>query len=248
MLEGPGAALAAAFARIGRDPRHGAIGLRARERALCRLFPGQALALRSRACLDADLARGLRLPRRLPGRALPGGRAGRVPGPAPAAAAAPDAGAAGQDRDGFLNDGIARPVGLRGTGVSKKVLVATSAGGHWVQMRRLLPAFEGCELLSRRHRARRSTPTLAPARYYRVAQRQPPRPARLLRRRLAARPGRSGAERPDAVITTGAAPGLLALALAKLAAGSRTSGSTRSPTPSGCPLRAGWRARSPTPG
>ena len=55
VLEGPAAQLAAAFARIRRDPRHGALGLRTRERALCRLFPGQALALRSRACLDPGL-------------------------------------------------------------------------------------------------------------------------------------------------------------------------------------------------
>ena len=53
-LEGPGAALGAAFARIGRDARHGPVALRARERALCRLFPGP-LALRSRACLDFGL-------------------------------------------------------------------------------------------------------------------------------------------------------------------------------------------------
>ena len=55
VLEGPAAPLTATFARIGRDPRHAALGLRARERALCRLFAGQALALRSRACLDAGL-------------------------------------------------------------------------------------------------------------------------------------------------------------------------------------------------
>lgn len=55
LLEGEGPALAAAFARIARDPRHRAPVLRARERALCRLFPGQALALRSRACLDPGL-------------------------------------------------------------------------------------------------------------------------------------------------------------------------------------------------
>ena len=55
VLEGPAAPLAAAFARIGRDARHGGLALRVRERALCRLFPGQALALRSRACLDAGV-------------------------------------------------------------------------------------------------------------------------------------------------------------------------------------------------
>ena len=55
MLEGPPAPLAFAYGRICHDPRHGAIELRAREPALCRLFPGQALALRTRACLDAGL-------------------------------------------------------------------------------------------------------------------------------------------------------------------------------------------------
>ncbi|HVH02944.1 MAG TPA: BLUF domain-containing protein [Amaricoccus sp.] len=55
LLEGPATPLAFAFGRIGRDPRHGALELRAREPALCRLFPGQALALRTRACLDPGL-------------------------------------------------------------------------------------------------------------------------------------------------------------------------------------------------
>ncbi len=55
VLEGPPAPLASAFGRIALDPRHGGLALRAREPALCRLFPGQALALRTRACLDGDL-------------------------------------------------------------------------------------------------------------------------------------------------------------------------------------------------
>ena len=55
VLEGPPAPLALAFGRIAVDPRHGGLALRAREPALCRLFPGQALALRTRACLDEDL-------------------------------------------------------------------------------------------------------------------------------------------------------------------------------------------------
>ena len=53
LLEGPPAPLAFAAGRIAQDRRHGAIERRSRERALCRLFPGQALALRTRACLDA---------------------------------------------------------------------------------------------------------------------------------------------------------------------------------------------------
>jgi UDP-N-acetylglucosamine:LPS N-acetylglucosamine transferase len=102
----------------------------------------------------------------------------------------------------------------------KKVLVATSAGGHWVQMRRLLPAFEGCELVFAGVEPALD-PDLQPARYYRVrnVNRRDPlgflaaawQLMRALRR-----------ERPDAVVSTGAAPGLVALALAKLIVGSRT--------------------------
>ena len=55
VLEGPATALAATFARIRRDPRHQDLTLRSRERALTPLFRGQALALRSRACLDEGL-------------------------------------------------------------------------------------------------------------------------------------------------------------------------------------------------
>jgi hypothetical protein len=47
--------VAAAFARIGRDPRHGAVDLRLRTRALCRFLPDQPMALRTRACLDPGL-------------------------------------------------------------------------------------------------------------------------------------------------------------------------------------------------
>lgn len=56
LLEGAPEALAATRARIARDPRHQDPVIRSRERGgLCRLFPGQALALRTRACLDAGL-------------------------------------------------------------------------------------------------------------------------------------------------------------------------------------------------
>jgi hypothetical protein len=56
VLEGaPGPGLDACLARIVRDRRHQAIERRSRERALCRLFPDQALALRTRACIDPGL-------------------------------------------------------------------------------------------------------------------------------------------------------------------------------------------------
>lgn len=55
LLEGPPGALDACLGRIARDPRHEDLAPRSRERGLCRLFPGQAMALRSRACLDPAL-------------------------------------------------------------------------------------------------------------------------------------------------------------------------------------------------
>lgn len=55
LIEGPAAPVAFTAGRIALDPRHGGIERRARERALCRLFPGQALALRTRACLAPGL-------------------------------------------------------------------------------------------------------------------------------------------------------------------------------------------------
>lgn len=56
LLEGSPETLAATRARIARDPRHEAPVVRSRERGgLARLFPGQTLALRTRACLDGGL-------------------------------------------------------------------------------------------------------------------------------------------------------------------------------------------------
>lgn len=55
VLEGTSGALDACVARVARDPRHRDFAPRSRERGFCRLFPGQAMALRSRACLDPEL-------------------------------------------------------------------------------------------------------------------------------------------------------------------------------------------------
>jgi len=52
VLEGRPDRLEAAFARIRHDPRHDAITLRSRQPALCRLFPGEPMALR--VCGDID--------------------------------------------------------------------------------------------------------------------------------------------------------------------------------------------------
>lgn len=91
-----------------------------------------------------------------------------------------------------------------------KVLAVSSGGGHWLQLRRLAPAWEGAELV---------TACVADG---------PPMPTPGLRHhrlRDATRWDRWGLvvlglqvgwmmlrERPDVVVTTGAAPGLLALA------------------------------------
>lgn len=103
---------------------------------------------------------------------------------------------------------------------SRRVMAVSSGGGHWVEMRRLLPAFEGLEMTYV------STDTepdvnLAGARYYCIhnftrhnaltSVKVIAEMVRILRR-----------ERPEVVITTGAAPGLIALVLAKLLLRSRT--------------------------
>jgi len=56
VLEGAsGPAFDACLTRVACDPRHRDLERRSRERVLCRLFPGQAMALRTRACLDPGL-------------------------------------------------------------------------------------------------------------------------------------------------------------------------------------------------
>lgn len=102
----------------------------------------------------------------------------------------------------------------------RKVLAVASGGGHWVELRRVLPAFEGLEVI---HASVDAAPDAAidPACYTRLrhVSRYDPlgffviawQLGRLLRR-----------ERPDAVISTGAAPGLMALVMGKLMLGART--------------------------
>ena len=102
----------------------------------------------------------------------------------------------------------------------RKVMAVASGGGHWVELRRLLPAFAGAELVFVSTEPVADA-DLAPARYYPV--RNVTRKNRLafaVTIRELARIIR--AERPEVVVTTGAAPGFVALALAKLLCGSRT--------------------------
>lgn len=102
---------------------------------------------------------------------------------------------------------------------TKKILAVASGGGHWIQLLRMLPAFSAHEIVFistlDSHRAQ-----VAPARFYQVVDANRWHKLRLLRMAgkllfILLR------ERPDVVISTGAAPGYFALRFAKLV-GART--------------------------
>jgi UDP-N-acetylglucosamine:LPS N-acetylglucosamine transferase len=100
-----------------------------------------------------------------------------------------------------------------------RVLAAASGGGHWTQLLKLRPAFEDCEVLfvgvSEDYRL-----TVADAAFVAV-----PDVTRSNRRRIAKLCTKLAITvarfRPDVVVTTGAAPGLIAVIAGK-AAGART--------------------------
>jgi UDP-N-acetylglucosamine:LPS N-acetylglucosamine transferase len=102
----------------------------------------------------------------------------------------------------------------------RKVMAVASGGGHWVELRRIMPAFAGSEVVYVSTEPLADA-DLAPARYYAVQN-----VTRKNRLGFAVVVGQLWrvlrAERPEVVVTTGAAPGLVALALAKLVCRSRT--------------------------
>ena len=101
----------------------------------------------------------------------------------------------------------------------RKVLAVASGGGHWVQLRRIGPAFEGLQVVYASTEPVADPDLGAPYHPIRNVTRRDRlgfavviwQIARILLR-----------ERPDVVVTTGAAPGFLALALAKALLRSRT--------------------------
>jgi UDP-N-acetylglucosamine:LPS N-acetylglucosamine transferase len=102
---------------------------------------------------------------------------------------------------------------------SRRILAVASSGGHWVQLCRLQPAFEGNDVAylttDPGHEAE-----VGGARFYTVQDAS--RWDKLALARCAARIGWVLLrERPDVVVSTGAAPGYMALRLAKLL-GART--------------------------
>src|SRR5687768_147227 len=101
----------------------------------------------------------------------------------------------------------------------KKILAVASSGGHWTQLLRLRPAFEGCEVVFvTTHPASRAE--VAPHRFHCVpdANRKSKLRVLLLMLRTLLVVLR---ERPDMVISTGAAPGYFAVRFGRLL-GART--------------------------
>jgi UDP-N-acetylglucosamine:LPS N-acetylglucosamine transferase len=101
----------------------------------------------------------------------------------------------------------------------KKVLAVASSGGHWTQLLRLRPAFEGCEVVFVTTQPG-SRAEVAPHRFHCVpdANRNSKLRMLLLMLRTLIVVLR---ERPDVVISTGAAPGYFAVRFGRLL-GART--------------------------
>ncbi|HYE61217.1 MAG TPA: hypothetical protein VD997_04405 [Phycisphaerales bacterium] len=101
----------------------------------------------------------------------------------------------------------------------KRILAVASSGGHWVQLRRLRPAFEGCDVAYLTTDAGHKD-QVGPARFYvtKDANRWNKVALALSALKVLWVVLR---ERPDVVISTGAAPGYFALRFGKLL-GART--------------------------
>lgn len=101
-----------------------------------------------------------------------------------------------------------------GSSTPHRILAVASAGGHWVQLARLSEAFAGCDTLYVTTVAGQAPPTGdRPVAKISDGSRNEPWRLVVATVQLAALMFRF---RPQAVITTGAAPGYLALRLAKL--------------------------------
>lgn len=101
----------------------------------------------------------------------------------------------------------------RDRGRRKRVLAVASSGGHWVQLRRIVPALAQCDIAfvttMRSYR-----PEVEKARFYTVADGNIHQPARLVRQAIKLALILLW-ERPDVVISTGAAPGYFAVRMGK---------------------------------
>jgi hypothetical protein len=101
----------------------------------------------------------------------------------------------------------------------KRVLAVASGGGHWIQLARLMPAFDGCDVAYATTLASYRA-QVSPARFYLVKDANRTTKLRLIR--MAAKMALVVLwERPDVVVSTGAATGYFAIRVGKLI-GART--------------------------
>lgn len=98
-------------------------------------------------------------------------------------------------------------------GARKRVLAVASSGGHWVQLRRIVPAMENCDVAFVTTMAS-YRPEVDKARFYCVADGNIHQPVRLVRQAIKLIMIVAW-ERPDVIISTGAAPGYFAIRLGK---------------------------------
>lgn len=96
----------------------------------------------------------------------------------------------------------------------KKVLAVASGGGHWVQLLRLRPAFEGCAMVYVTVQPSYAAEVADAGRFYAVTDATRWSRWDLLKMVLQVT-WIVLRERPDVVITTGAAPGVVALRMGK---------------------------------
>ncbi len=102
---------------------------------------------------------------------------------------------------------------------TRKILAVASGGGHWIQLMRINKAFEGCKVVYvSTHQGYEKV--VDGARFYKVSDGNRWSKMKLLKMALELRKI-IRIEKPDVIITTGAAPGLFALLWGRLS-GSRT--------------------------
>jgi UDP-N-acetylglucosamine:LPS N-acetylglucosamine transferase len=101
----------------------------------------------------------------------------------------------------------------------KKVLAVASGGGHWVELQRLVPAFTGCDVVYVTTQLSYK-PEVSASRFYVVKDASLWNKLGLIQMALMLA-WIILKERPETVVSTGAAPGYIALYLGKLA-GART--------------------------
>jgi len=104
----------------------------------------------------------------------------------------------------------------------QKVLAVASGGGHWVQLQRILPAFEGADIVLANTAPPPADPVVAgQAGYHQIRPAGRGNPVGSVAA-VAQMVAILRAERPDVIVSTGAAPGLLAIVLGRMLCRSRT--------------------------